>query len=75
MGKNNVDVASSEIVGFGRKPSVTTGKKPELLKQNGTYEKLDAITSRLIEGILQSAENNGIAINGGSVSDVWIFLM
>ena len=46
---------------------MTAGIKTlELLKQEGTYEKLDAITSRLIEGIIQSAENNGIAIHGGS---------
>jgi len=32
-------------------------------------------TSRLIEGIIQSAENNGIAINGGSVSAMFGFFL
>ena len=55
---------------------MTAGIKTlELLKQEGIYEKLDSITSRLIEGILQSAENNGIAINGGSVSAMFGFFL
>ena len=54
---------------------MTAGIKTlELLKQEGIYEKLTQ-TSRLIEGILQSAENNGIAINGGSVSAMFGFLV
>ena len=54
---------------------MTAGIKTlELLKQEGTWE-LDAITSRLIEGILQSAENNGVAINGGSVSAMFGFFL
>ena len=32
-------------------------------------------TSRLIEGIIQSAENNGIAIHGGSVSAMFGFFL
>ena len=53
----------------GNPLAMTAGIKTlELLKQDGTYDKLDSTTSRLIEGIIQSAENNGIAINGGSVS-------
>jgi glutamate-1-semialdehyde 2,1-aminomutase len=55
---------------------MTAGIKTlELLKQEGTYEKLDVITSRLIEGIVQSAENNGIAITGGSVSAMFGFFL
>ena len=55
---------------------MTAGIKTlELLKQEGTYEKLEAITSRLIEGIIQSAENNGIAINGGSISAMFGFFL
>ena len=50
-------------------------KTLELLKQEGTYEKLDSTTSRLIEGIIQSAENNGISINGGSVSAMFGFFL
>ena len=55
---------------------MTAGIKTlELLKQEGSYEKLDSITSRLIEGIVQSARNNGIAINGGSVSAMFGFFL
>ena len=55
---------------------MTAGLKTlELLKQEGTYEKLESTTSRLIEGIMQSAENNGIAINGGSVSAMFGFFL
>ena len=47
----------------GNPLAMTAGIKTlELLKQDGTYDKLDSTTSRLIEGIIQSAENNGIAI-------------
>ena len=43
----------------GNPLAMTAGIKTlELLKQEGTYEKLEATTSRLIEGIIQSAENN-----------------
>ena len=43
----------------GNPLAMTAGIKTlELLKQDGTYNKLDSITSRLIEGIIQSAENN-----------------
>ena len=42
----------------GNPLAMTAGIKTlELLKQDGTYDKLDATTSRLIEGIIQSAEN------------------
>ena len=55
---------------------MTAGIKTlELLKQEGTYEKLESITSKLIEGILQSAKNNGITINGGSVSAMFGFFL
>ena len=55
---------------------MTAGIKTlELLKQEGTYEKLESTTSRLIEGIIESAENNGIAINGGNVSAMFGFFL
>jgi len=48
----------------GNPLAMTAGIKTlELLKQGGTYEKLEATTSRLIEGIIQSAENNGTYID------------
>ena len=60
----------------GNPLAMTAGIKTlELLKQEGTYDKLELITSRLIEGIIQSAENNGIAINGGSVSAMFGFFL
>jgi len=60
----------------GNPLAMTAGIKTlELLKQEGTYEKLEATTSRLIEGIIQSAENNGIAINGGNVSAMFGFFL
>ena len=60
----------------GNPLAMTAGIKTlELLKQEGTYEKLDTITSRLIEGIIQAAENNSIAINGGSVSAMFGFFL
>ena len=41
----------------GNPLAMTAGIKTlELLKQEGTYEKLEATTSRLIEGIIQSAK-------------------
>ena len=60
----------------GNPLAMTAGIKTlELLKQEGTYEKLDVITSRLAEGIVQSAENNGIAIHAGSISAMFGFFL
>ena len=60
----------------GNPLAMTAGIKTlELLKQEGTYEKLESTTSRLIEGIMQSAENNAIAISGGSVSAMFGFFL
>ena len=60
----------------GNPLAMTAGIKTlELLKQDGVYERLDTTTSRLIEGIINSAENNGFAINGGSVSAMFGFFL
>ena len=60
----------------GNPLAMTAGIKTlELLKQEGTYEKLESTTNRLIEGIIQSAANNGIAINGGNVSAMFGFFL
>ena len=60
----------------GNPLAMTAGIKTlELLKQEGVYEKIELTTSRLIEGIIQSAENNGIAINGGSISAMFGFFL
>ncbi len=60
----------------GNPLAMTAGIKTlELLSQEGTYEKLEATTSRLIEGIIQAALNNGISINGGNVSAMFGFFL
>ena len=60
----------------GNPLAMTAGIKTlELLKQEETYERLETTTSRLIEGILQSAKTNGIAINGGNVSGMFGFFL
>ena len=60
----------------GNPLAMTAGIKTlELLKQEGTYEKLESTTSRLIEGIKQTAQNNGIVINGGSISAMFGFFL
>jgi len=60
----------------GNPLAMTAGIKTlELLKQEGTYEKLELITSRLIDGIKQAAKNNGVPINGGSVSAMFGFFL
>ena len=60
----------------GNPLAMTAGIKTlELLQQEGTYEKLDAMTSRLIEGIKKSANSNGIPINGDSVSAMFGFFL
>ena len=60
----------------GNPLAMTAGIKTlELLKQEGTYEKLEATTSRLIEGIKEVANNNEIEITGGSVSAMFGFFL
>ena len=55
---------------------MTAGIKTlELLKQEGTYEKLEAITSRLIEGIKKSAKEAGLSITGSSISGMFGFYL
>ena len=60
----------------GNPLAMTAGIKTlELLKQEGTYERLEATTTRLIDGIIQAANNAGISINGGSVSAMFGFFL
>lgn len=47
----------------------------ELLQQPGTYERLEAITSRLIKGILAAAGEVGLPICGGSISAMFGFFL
>ena len=60
----------------GNPLAMTAGIKTlELLKQEGTYEKLETTTSRLIDGIKEVASTNGIEITGGSVSAMFGFFL
>lgn len=45
----------------------------KILKQPGTYEKLDRMTSKLINGILDAARKNGHAVSGGHISGMFGF--
>jgi glutamate-1-semialdehyde 2,1-aminomutase len=55
---------------------MTAGIKTlELLKQPGTYERLDLITKRLIGGILEAARSAGLPITGGSISAMFGFFL
>ncbi|MEB3316853.1 MAG: glutamate-1-semialdehyde 2,1-aminomutase [Cyanobacteriota bacterium] len=46
-----------------------------LLKQPGTYERLEALTQRLIAGVLEAARGAGVPICGGSVSAMFGFFL
>ncbi len=53
----------------GNPLAMTAGIKTlELLQKPGTYEHLDRITKKLIEGLLQIATQTGHAVTGGSLS-------
>jgi len=56
----------------GNPLAMTAGIKTlELLQKPGTYEYLDRITKRLIDGLLQIAKETGHAACGGSVSGMF----
>ena len=58
----------------GNPLAMTAGIKTlELLKQPGSYEYLDRITSRLINGLLAIGKETGHAMCGGSVSGMFGF--
>ena len=60
----------------GNPLAMTAGIKTlELLSQEGTYEKLEASTKKLIEGIMQSAKEAGIPITGSSISAMFGFYL
>ena len=50
-------------------------KTLELLKQEGTYEKLEATTKRLLDGILDAAKETGHEITGSSISAMFGFYL
>jgi len=45
----------------------------KILKQPGTYEHLDKVTSKLINGILEAGKEAGHAVCGGSISGMFGF--
>jgi glutamate-1-semialdehyde 2,1-aminomutase len=56
----------------GNPLAMTAGIKTlELLRQPGTYEYLEKVTSRLISGLLQVAQETGHAACGGSISGMF----
>jgi len=60
----------------GNPLAMTAGIKTlELLCQEGTYDKLEATTRKLIEGIRQSAKQAGIPITGCSISAMFGFYL
>jgi glutamate-1-semialdehyde 2,1-aminomutase len=60
----------------GNPLAMTAGIKTlELLKQPGTYERLEATTQRLIAGILEAGRAAGLPITGGSISAMFGFFL
>ena len=60
----------------GNPLAMTAGIKTlQLLKQSGTYERLDAITKRLVGGILEAGRAAGLPICGGSISAMFGFFL
>ena len=60
----------------GNPLAMTAGIKTlELLQRPGTYERLDAITKRLISGIEDAARDAGLPISAGSISAMFGFFL
>ncbi len=60
----------------GNPLAMTAGIKTlELLRQEGTYDRLSATTQRLMEGILQAAKEAGVPITGSSISAMFGFYL
>ena len=60
----------------GNPLAMTAGIKTlELLRQEGSYEKLEATTKRLLKGILDAAKESGIPITGNSISGMFGFYL
>mmetsp|Transcript_534 Transcript_534/g.684 ORF Transcript_534/g.684 Transcript_534/m.684 type:complete len:410 (-) Transcript_534:574-1803(-) len=58
----------------GNPLAMTAGLKTlEILKREGSYEHLDKITKKLINGILDAAREHGHAVCGGSISGMFGF--
>ena len=60
----------------GNPLAMTAGIKTlEILKQEGSYERLESMTKRLINGICESAKAAGLAINGKNISGMFGFYL
>jgi len=60
----------------GNPLAMTAGIKTlELLKQPGTYERLDTITQRLCAGILAAGKEAGLPISGAHISAMFGFFL
>ncbi len=60
----------------GNPLAMTAGIKTlELLSQEGTYEKLESTTQRLISGIIEIAKDAGLPITGSSISGMFGFYL
>ena len=60
----------------GNPLAMTAGIKTlDLLKQPGTYERLEATTKRLISGILEAGKDAGLPICGSSISAMFGFFL
>ncbi len=58
----------------GNPLAMTAGIKTlEILQRPGSYEQLEAVTSKLIQGLLQIAKETGHAACGGSISGMFGF--
>lgn len=58
----------------GNPLAMTAGIKTlELLQKPGAYDQLDAITKKLIDGLLQIAQETGHAVTGGHISGMFGF--
>ena len=47
----------------------------ELLKQEGSYEKLEALSQRLINGITQAAKQSGVPITASCIGGMFGFYL
>ncbi len=60
----------------GNPLAMTAGIKTlEILKQEGTYDRLESLTKRLINGIIDSAKQSGLSITGNSISGMFGFYL
>ncbi len=60
----------------GNPLAMTAGIKTlELLKQEGSYERLEALSQRLINGICESGKQNGLSITGSCIGGMFGFYL